>query len=327
MNPRSRPRGLSVPLVTPLVAGRVDETGLRRLVAHVLAGGTDIVFAGGTTGEHPRLDRASQRLVRDIAVDATTGAEAWVGITGATRAETVENLRHAVETGADAAVVAPLSIADLSDADLVPFFARHLAPHARIPLYLYDNADIAADPARTHLRVALVKRLARMDFVAGVKVSAPLNILGNYFRAALHFKEEWGLFVGNANLIFTIFRPGTGVLGGAAERWRRWLLQDHLPDGVVAGPANVFPGAWKRAWLACVAGDLQHMEMYQRAFGAWSVLAAPGGHKRSIHADKVALRALGVIESDEVAKGTPRLDAKEAATLVAGLPAVAELSR
>ena len=132
-------------------------------------------------------------------------------------------------------MLAPLSIRGLRDP--VRFVAREVADlldglPRRIPVYLYDNADIAADPKVPHIRTRQVKALSRLDFVRGIKVSAPRKVMGNYTKAAASFNErgEFGIYVGDALQIFDIFRPRTGVLGSLAEHWQRWRLRGGLAD-------------------------------------------------------------------------------------------------
>ena len=80
--------------------------------------------------------------------------EAWAGITAQTAADTIENLEYALELGADAAVVAPLSIGDIDDP--VAFVTHRIGQvferHGRaLPLFLYDNADIVASGRASHI--------------------------------------------------------------------------------------------------------------------------------------------------------------------------------
>ena len=270
----ARPRpGLSVPVVTVLDAqGELDPEGQRALVRFVAQDGygADIVFAAGTTGEWDRIDNdVRQRVVQICAEEvakcnAALGRgdrpiEAWAGVTAHTREETLANLDFAIAHGADAAVLAPLSIEGV--ADPVRFVARDVADlldarSRRIPVYLYDNADIAVDPRVPHIRTRQVKAMSRLDFVRGIKVSASKKVLGNYTRAAAGFSErgEFGIYVGNAMLIFDLFRPRPGWLGALAEHWNRYRLQGGLPIGVVAGPANALPREWARAWQVARVG-------------------------------------------------------------------------
>ncbi len=195
--------GLSVPLITVLDRkGRVLEDQQREVVRFAIqnGAGADIIFAAGTTGEWDRLDNPRRQLVSRIAVEECHRAarpdrrvEAWMGITAPTRAETLANLACAIELGADAAVVAPLSIADVNDP--VAFVAREIEAvfekrGLKLPVFLYDNAEIAAPGKAPHLRTRDVKRISLLEYVRGMKVTAGKSVLGNYMRAASHFKNR-----------------------------------------------------------------------------------------------------------------------------------------
>jgi dihydrodipicolinate synthase/N-acetylneuraminate lyase len=241
---RLRP-GLSVPVVTVLDPdGALIEAEQRAVVRHVVQDGygADVVFAAGTTGEWDRVENAVRQRVVQICTEEVAKAnaslgthvnrpvEAWAGVTAPTARETLENLDSAIACGADVAVLAPLSIEGLGDP--VRFVVRDVsdlldARPRRIPVVLYDNADIAADPRVPHIRTRQVKAMSRLDFVRGVKVSAPRRVLGHYTQAAAGFRQrgEFGIYVGNAMLIFELFRPHTGWLGAVLEHWNRYRLR------------------------------------------------------------------------------------------------------
>ena len=354
-------RGLSIPAVTALDdRNRVIEEEQGRIFRHIaqLGAGADIIFACGTTGEWNRISNAErQRLIRIEAdevgrINSLIGAsppqamsdrsgplaaansrsrlpdpvrpahiEAWAGVTGDTAAETLANLTCAIESGVDAAVVAPLSISDAGD--IVSFFQRQVSDlfdhlGTSLPVFLYDNADIAVNPQGSHLRTRDVKRLSRLQFIYGVKVSAPRRVLGNYTKGAMHFKDkgEFGIYIGNAMLMFDVFRLDDGPLGRIREYWNRYLLHNELPIGVVAGPANVLPREWQRAWRACYAADESLMRTYKAVFAQFDESCrfnCPGGSiDKPIACIKRALRIERIIESDRVAAGTPALSAEEA---------------
>jgi len=322
-----RPRpGLSVPVVTVLdEEGALVEADQRALVRHVVQDGygADILFAAGTTGEWDRIANGVRQQVIRVCTEelaklnaerpsAGRPVESWAGITAHTPEETLENLAFAAAAGADAAVLAPLSVRGL--ADPVRFVARDVADlldalPRRIPVYLYDNADIAVDPKVPHIRTRQVKAMSRLDFVRGIKVTAPRKVMGNYTKAAAGFRErgEFGIYVGDAMQIFDIFRPRSGVLGTAAEHWQRFRLRGGLPIGVVAGPANALPREWARAWQLCRSGDGERMEQVRRVLEAFRAGTRAAGGKRSIACLKRALLHQGVVTSDVVAEGTPAL--------------------
>jgi dihydrodipicolinate synthase/N-acetylneuraminate lyase len=323
--------GLSIPSITVLdSAGNVIEEEQRRVLRHLAQDGmgADIIFGVGTTGEWNRLtNRERQRLIRihsheiqrlnaDLDRQGRRRVEAWAGVTAATRAETLANLECALDACADAAVVAPLSIGDVSD--ITQFFQRDVSDlfdraGRFLPVFLYDNADIAVDPRAPHIRTREVKRLSRLPFIFGVKVSAPRRVLGNYTKGAAHFKDngEFGIYVGNAMLMFQVFRMEDGLLGRVREYWNRYLLHNELPVGVVSGPANCLPREWQRAWRACFAADERLMATYHAAFmefeRACRFIENGAAATKMIACLKHALKIEGVVESDLVAAGTPAL--------------------
>jgi dihydrodipicolinate synthase/N-acetylneuraminate lyase len=306
--------------------GRLVDEDQRALVRFVIQRGygADVIFAAGTTGEwdHVRND-VRQRVVQVCAEEVAKansqlgqslgrGVEAWAGVTARSAAETLENLDFAIAHGADAAVLAPLSIGGI--ADPVRFVARDVADlldarERRIPVYLYDNADIAVDPKIPHIRTRQVKALSRLDFVRGIKVSASRRVLGNYTQAAAGFRDrgEFGIYVGNAMLIFDLFRPRSGWLGTIAEHWNRYRLRGGLPIGVVAGPANALPREWARAWEVCRAGDAERMDQVHAVLEAYRLAKQAAGPRQAIACIKRSLLSLGVIRSAAVAPGTPAL--------------------
>src|SRR5262249_39721765 len=157
--------------------------------------GADIIFAGGTNGEWNRITNPErQRLIRiqadeaapinmDLAPSRRSPTGAGAAGTGGPAPETIGNSKGGGEAGVHAAGIARLSIPDTGD--LVEFFQSRISglfDHLGrwLPVFLYDNADIAADPRAAHIHTRDVKRLSRLPFTFGIKVSAPRRILGNY---------------------------------------------------------------------------------------------------------------------------------------------------
>ena len=337
-----------MPILTVLDSdGELIEDDQRALVRHVVQDGfgADMVFSAGTTGEWDRVDnRTRQRVTQvcaeevsklnaSLAANTGRGVEAWAGVTAPTARETLENLDFAIDCEVDAAVLAPLSIQGIDDP--VRFVARDVADMLdtrarRIPVYLYDNADTAVDPKVPHIRTRQVKAMSRLDFVRGIKVSATRKVLGNYTQAAAGFRErgEFGIYVGNAMLIFDLFRPRAGLVGTIAEHWFRYWMRGGLPIGVVSGPANAFPREWGRAWQVCRAGDAERMQEVREVVEGFRAATkiADGGH-RTIACLKRALYHDGVISSASVAAGTPVLDEPDADRFDVRYEAVREAAR
>jgi len=327
--------------------GGLVESDQRALVRHVIQDGygADVVFSAGTTGEWDRVDNptrqrviqvsAEEVLKQNASLEASSGrgVEAWAGVTAPTAEETLENLDFAISCGVHAAVLAPLSIQGVDDP--VRFVARDVADlldarPRRIPIYLYDNADIAVDPKVLHIRTRQVKAMSRLDFVRGIKVSATRKVLGNYTRAAASFRErgEFGIYVGNAMLIFDLFRPRAGITGTIVEHWYRYRMRGGLPIGVVAGPANAFPREWGRAWQVCRAGDRERMDLVRSVVDEFrTATQVAAGGRRTIACLKRALFRDGVLSSPAVARGTPALEAEDEERFDTRYAAVRESAR
>lgn len=334
--PYSLRRGLNTPTVSI-----VDENGCiidseqRKLFRHVVQNGfgTDVIFANGTTGEWNQISNYERLRLMEIAVDETNrinadllkssrpkNIEVWLGLNGSTRQEIITNLNAAIRFGAHAVVIAPLAIDDLPEDDIVRFFRRDLngiieATPREMPVFLYDNADINSPGRTPHIRTHIVKDLSRLPWVYGLKVSASRRVLGNYTKAALHFKQphEFGIYIGNANLIFDWYRPKKGFLQRIQSGWRNWMLHDHLPIGVISGPANLLPREWQRAWNVCWAGDEERMDQAQRMAEKFEALSLFSDAKSNQYTGKMiaclkyALELDGVISSSFVAGKTKSL--------------------
>ena len=308
----------------------VLEEDQRRLVRFLIQSGrgADILFAMGTNGEWNRLDAARRQCVIQVVTEEVRKqnprleqaghppVEVWAGVTAPSRRETLESIDFALEVGAHAAVIAPLAIEGVEDP--VRFLRREVgdlldARDRRLPFFLYDNAEIAAGP-RGFLRTRWVKQCSRLDFVRGIKVTAPARRLGHYSKAARQFRDlgPFAIYFGNAPLIFDMMRPRHGAFSQLRDQWNRFLRHDMLPAGVVAGPANLLPREWQRAWQVSVAGDEERMEEMRRLFSRFRDACTFSRGRHTLAALKRGLLRIGVVSSDAVAPGTQALSAEEA---------------
>ncbi|HTB34441.1 MAG TPA: dihydrodipicolinate synthase family protein, partial [bacterium] len=317
-------QGLCVPLVAALDAkGVFDTASQEKLLAAVSRGetgaGAQAVFSNGSTGEWQRLDPGARRRVTEAvhyALAGGRGPRLWAGASDATAGGVLAALEHALKIGAHAGVVAPLAVQDVKDP--VSLFHRHITPLYQrlgkgLPILLYDNPEEYRHGRQDKLRTSQVKQLARLDYVCGVKVTADAKTAGNYLRAARHSKarHEFGVYLGRAGQAFPLFVPASGWLGNLGERWRHFWVGSEPPQGIVPASGNLFPSAWRAAWSACVAGDLERMHEYEAAFARLHQAFRFGGVNKVIACVKLALAEEGVIATPTLAPGSPGLSAEE----------------
>ena len=329
-------RGLSIPTVTIFDdAGKVIEDEQRRVIRHVAQDGfgADMIFGAGTTGEWNRLENSERQRTIEITIDevrqinrSLTGRgissiEAWVGINGSNSRETLENLELALSEGADAVVIAPLAIGDLEDADIVRFFQRDIAgvlePSQReLPVFLYDNADIAAPGHGHHIRTRIVKDLSRLEWVSGIKVSAPRGCSGitRRLRFISSSRENSESTSATRCWCSTGLCRGKVLPAGFVKGGATICSTTRLPIGVVSGPANVQPREWQKAWRSCWSGDTELITTYRELFTGfeqicrrktiacikqalairWRDIECIGHGRRQRHAGAVARRSFKV---------------------------------
>jgi hypothetical protein len=142
-------------------------------------------------------------------------------------------------------------------------------------------------------------------------------VLGNYMKAALHYKQpgEFGIYIGNAMLIFKIYRPNPGIMGRLREGWRDYLLHSTPPIGVVSGPANLLPREWQKGWRVCWAGDTEQIDLYFALCSSFERICEFDENGRRVNKTiaclKYGLELDGVISSCLVASGTRSLTEEE----------------
>jgi len=98
--------GCYTALMTPFKGNEVDCEGLRRLVEFQIAGGVSGILAVGTTGESPTLNWEEHNQVIKSVTEICKGKCMSIAGTGSNNTrETLESTEHAVQVGADAALL------------------------------------------------------------------------------------------------------------------------------------------------------------------------------------------------------------------------------
>ncbi|HHV45237.1 MAG TPA: dihydrodipicolinate synthase family protein [Firmicutes bacterium] len=219
-----RPEGVIVPLITPVdEQGRLDETGLCRLIEHLVGGGISHVFPAGTTGEFARLSDAVRHELFRLTVKYSRGrAKVYAGISDTSLEAVLDHLRAAEAAGVDACVLSLPYYYPASPSEAVRWFSTVLEA-TELPVVLYN---IPGNVGQI-LAPEVVERLA--DKVAGLKDSGGDPDLMKRYLKALGGQGRTASFLAGSEEVLT-----EAVSLGA--------------DGVVPSMANVFPHLWSLLW-------------------------------------------------------------------------------
>lgn len=225
-----RPSGVFVPMATPTVGRRdeVDPANVRRFTRMLVDAGVDGLFPCGSIGEFTSLSRDHRRTVVDAVAEAAGETPVLAGCGDTSLGAVLDHIEAAAAAGADAAVVVTPYYLQTTQRGLREFYER-VADRALLPVVLYNIPGLTAH----HLSVDAVADLADYENVVGIKdTSGDMTYFG---RLCAETPAEFS------------------VLQGATELSLASL--DAGGDGLVAGPANVFPRAIVELYAAYERGD------------------------------------------------------------------------
>ena len=225
-------KGVIPPIVTPVDADEnVDESGLKRVINHVLEGGVHGIFVLGSNGEFYALDFENQKRAVEITVKVVNGrVPVYAGATSITTKGCIRLAKMAEEAGADAlTILTPMFICP-SETELYNHF-KAIAESTSLPILLYNNPD----KTNNNITVGLLKKLAVIGNIIGIKnTSLDFAQTVQYIYETRHL-ENFKVLAGSDYYIYA-----TLAYGGA---------------GCVAGTANVAPKLVVDIYNKFVAGD------------------------------------------------------------------------
>lgn len=172
-------RGAFVAIVTPFIAGKVDEQGLKDLIEFHIASGTHGIVPCGTTGESATMSHEEHRQVVELTIRSVGGRVPVLAGTGSnSTAESIALTRQAKEAGATGALMITPYYNRPSQEGLYQHF-KAVAEAVDIPIVLYNV------PSRTAVNMLpeTVARCAALDNIVGIKeATADLNQISQVIR-------------------------------------------------------------------------------------------------------------------------------------------------
>lgn len=172
--------GVIPPIITPVDADEcVEESGLRRVIDHVIAGGVHGILVLGSNGEFFGLNQEQQQRAITITIDHVKGrVPVYVGIGAISTRECIQLARLAEEKRAQAITILPPMFLRPNEDELYEHF-RAVAESTSLPVLLYNNPDRVG----TNISANLIERLADILNIVGIKDSSgDLTLTAEYIR-------------------------------------------------------------------------------------------------------------------------------------------------
>lgn len=289
--------GIVPPIVTPIHPdGTVNFANLDRLVEHLIASGVGGIFAMGSTGQVAYLtDEDRIAIVRSISRQVAGRVPVIAGAIDLTAARVARSARDLVAAGADA-IVTTAPIYALNDEGEIADHFRQVKAAIEVPLFAYDI------PVRVKAKLSpqLLVTLGKEGVIAGVKDSSGDDVS---FRRLIALNAAEGrplaLFTGHEVVVDAMAFVGA--------------------DGAVPGLANVDAAAYVRLWNAAKAGDLAtaiaEQEYLNRLFEIVFAVTGRSGDAAGVGAFKVAMQAVGLLDSATMTAPLKDLDAASIARI------------
>lgn len=287
--------GVVPPICTPFSNdGEVDTKSLESLLRFQIVGGVTGIFALGTTSETGAMSDTQRKTVIETTVGSVAGqVPVIVGAIGMSTPAVIEYAQQAESLGADGVVSLGPYYHKYSDDEIADHF-REVAKSIDIPVIAYNLPQMV----QTNLSPAVVMQLAEEGVIAGVKDSSGNEVAFRAMVAGTSHLPNFAAFTGAEMTV------DYAMFTGAA--------------GVVPGLGNVDPAGFRRLYDAAVTEDWKTARNEQArltALYAVCLQATPGrvGITAGIIGGyKTALREMGVIASNAMAKPMQPLNDDEA---------------
>ena len=288
-------QGVVPPVVTPLTESfEVDYASFDRVIDHLIDGGVHGLFVLGSTSEVVFHDEATRRRIIEAAMKRAGGrVPVFAGVIDPATDRVIGHARAAEAAGVDAVVVTAPFYARTSQPEIIDHF-RYVKDALDVPVIAYDIPVCV----HTKLERATTTTLAREGVIAGLKDSSGDDGNFRYVLADTRDLPDFFLMTGSEIVVDSVLAMGA--------------------HGVVPGLGNVDPLGYVKLWNLCQAGDFAaaraEQERLCRLFAiVWLSLPRTSAGSAGVGAFKTAMRSLGVIETNVMARPQRALNAEETA--------------
>ena len=300
----SKFHGVIPPVVVPLAADySVDWASYTKVLEHLIKGGVHGLFVLGSTSEVVFHDEATRQKIIEHSVTVSAGrVPVLAGVIDPATERVIGHAKAAKAAGADALVVTAPFYTRTSGPETEDHF-RYVADAVDLPVVAYDI------PVCVHSKLerAMVVRLARDGVIAGLKDSSGDDGNLRYVMADLADRPDIFLMTGSEIVVDSVLAMGA--------------------HGVVPGLGNVDPAGYVRLWDAAQRGDHAAAKAEQarlcRLFEiVWQGTPRTSAGASGVGGFKTAMRRLGIIQTNLMARPQRALNAEETARVEAILASV-----
>ncbi|MEA1924354.1 MAG: 4-hydroxy-tetrahydrodipicolinate synthase [Candidatus Altiarchaeota archaeon] len=239
--------GLYTALITPFdEEGCLDVAGFRKNIRRQIDDGVDGIVPVGTTGESATLSSEEHRIVVETAVEEANGKIKVIAGTGSNNtSEALEYTQHAMDAGADAALVITPYYNKPTQQGLIKHYTK-IASHVDIPIVLYTV------PGRTGVNIQpeTTLELSRIRNIEAIKDAS-----GNLDQVMRVLREtnDFTVLSGEDHLTHCIL-----ALGG---------------DGVISVASNITPKLMSELIHSALDGNWKKArELHYRLYPLFKVL-------------------------------------------------------
>ncbi len=233
-----RLEGVVCPMPTPTDGKGIDTDALESYTSHLVDGGVHGLFPCGSIGEFSSLTRRQRSLVLETVADVSGDIPVLAGCGDTNVTNVRAHVADAADAGADAAVVVTPYYLSTTQQGLQRFFDA-VADDSPLPIVLYNIPALTGEG----LSVDLVARLADHPNIVGIKdTSGDLTFLYDVVSST---PSSFSVFQGASELAIASLDAGA--------------------DGMIAGPANVFPRAVAQLYDSYRAGDRERAKRLMNA--------------------------------------------------------------
>ncbi|MBB5224483.1 4-hydroxy-tetrahydrodipicolinate synthase [Amaricoccus macauensis] len=287
-------QGVVPPVVTPYNADfSVDYSSYTRVLEHLIGGGCHGLFVLGSTSEVTFFDEATRRKILEHTVKVVNGRVPVItGVLDPATDRVISHAKVAQSIGVDAVVATAPFYTITSQSEILEHF-RILRGALDLPVIAYDI------PVCVHVKLArqTVVTLAREGALAGLKDSSGDDGNFRYVLFDLADDKDFFLMTGSEIVVDSVLQMGA--------------------HGVVPGLANVDPHGYVRLWDAAQKGDWtaakKEQERLCRLFEiVWVAAGRVSGGATGVGGFKTAMRSLGIIDTNAMARPRQPLNDAEA---------------